>query len=200
MQVNLVVDPALDPCPVQPVVVWGEGINSAVVADALRELLVQTVQQAREHGIAEERRQQVRQMLRHGKFRATGRAKPASEFLLQTAQSPAGLPSILAPVDINNIVSLESGFPASIFDAELMGCDLLLRWGAPGESYVFNSAGHSIDLQDLLVVCGGAHLEAAAGQMLPCGNPIKDAMRTKIRPESQRVIGVVYAPAGTPGA
>ena len=96
-------------------------------------------------------------------------------------------PLVNGPVDVNNIVSLESGLPGSIFDASLSGRRLLIRRGAPGESYVFNPSGQSIDLQDLLHVC-----RFAGGAWEPCGNPVKDSMATKIRPETRVVVAVLY--------
>ena len=198
MLVTLTLDETLAPSPVQPIVVWADGIDTGVESERLAGLFEETLLKARTAGFAEERRQSVRRMLRYGKFRATGRAKPASEFLLQAAQQePSGLHQILSPVDINNIISLESGFPVSIFDAEVAGENLILRRGLAGESYVFNTAGHSIDLEDLIVVCS-ARLRQENGLAMPCGNPIKDSMLTKIQPASRQVIGVVYAPSEEP--
>src|SRR5262249_49155820 len=97
-------------------------------------------------------RAQVRDLLRHGKYKPTGRGKPASEYLRQAARE-GRFPRIDALVDVNNLVSLESGLPISVLDVERAGArSFVLRHGRPGESYVFNSAGHTIDLQDLLLV------------------------------------------------
>jgi DNA/RNA-binding domain of Phe-tRNA-synthetase-like protein len=93
-------------------------------------------------------------------------------------------------VDVNNAVSLEWGYPASIFDIELCGLELLLRRGAAGESYIFNPSGQSISLEDLLCVC-----RAEAGSWKPCGNPVKDAMQTKINEKTRGVAAVIYAPS-----
>ncbi len=92
-------------------------------------------------------------------------------------------------VDVNNTISIETGLPASIFDEAKTGHEILLRHGLAGESYVFNNAGHEIKLTDLLVVCrrSGEFWE-------PCGNPVKDAMITKVSSQTTDVIGVVYAP------
>jgi len=130
----------------------------------------------------------VRDMLRHGAYKPTGRGKPASEFLLQAAQR-GEFPRVHAAVDANNAISLASGLPGSVFDADLVGRRLLLRYGRAGESYVFNPSGQSIDLEDLIVVCR----ESAAGWE-PCGNPVKDSMVTKIHPGTRDVVAVLYAP------
>jgi DNA/RNA-binding domain of Phe-tRNA-synthetase-like protein len=140
----------------------------------------------------------VRQMLRHGKYRASGRSKPASEFLLNAAVS-GSFPAINPPVDVNNAVSLESGLPGSIFDADRSGADLVLRRGRPGERYVFNPTGQEIDLTDLLLVAAGGNDGHKDGGV-PCGNPVKDSMATKIQPDTRRLVAVLYAPADEPVA
>src|SRR4051794_18277069 len=54
----------------------------------------------------------VRDLLRHGGFKPTGRGKPASEYLLKAAAE--GLTSINRAVDLGNVVSLHSGLPISV--------------------------------------------------------------------------------------
>jgi DNA/RNA-binding domain of Phe-tRNA-synthetase-like protein len=139
-------------------------------------------------------RSRVRDMLRFGKYRPSGRAKPASEFLLRAAIGGT-FPLISGPVDVNNAISLESGFPGSLFDTELSGRRLLLRRGTAGETYVFNASGQSIDLTDLLLVCR----ETPSGWE-PCGNPVKDSEATKIRSTTTDVVAVLYVPADEPQA
>jgi DNA/RNA-binding domain of Phe-tRNA-synthetase-like protein len=129
-------------------------------------------------------------MLRHGRYKPAGRAKPASEFLLKAAGA-VEFARICAPVDVNNAISLASGLPGSIFDAALCGPELLLRRGAASERYVFNPTGQTIELEDLLLVCR----RATAG-WAPCGNPVKDAMATKVRPETRALLAVLYVPVG----
>jgi len=137
-------------------------------------------------------------MLRFGKYKPAGRAKPSSEYLLSAAVAGEALPGLFplvnGPVDANNAVSLEWGYPASVFDAAKTGVELFLRRGAAGESYVFNPSGQAIELEDLLVVCRrGAAGEDRAWE--PCGNPVKDAMATKVFEDARDVLAVVYAPA-----
>jgi len=131
-------------------------------------------------------------MLRYGRYKPSGRSKPASEFLLRAA-SEGSLGSVCTPVDVNNAVSLEYGVPGSIFDAELCGERLMLRRGQPGESYVFNPSGQSIDLTDLFCVCRWID-----GRFEPCGNPVKDSMATKIRPETRSIVAILFVPADEP--
>jgi len=154
-QVRLEADPALAPCPVLPALIWAEGIDpprpTETTPEELDELL-RRVRAAGEEFVPAEMRQRVRKMLRFGVYKPSGRGKPASEFLLRAALSDS-FPLVNGPVDVNNIVSLESGLPGSIFDSAISGRHLVIRRGSPDESYVFNPSGQSIGLQDLLLVC-----------------------------------------------
>ncbi len=191
----LTFDPSLSPSPVLPALIWAEGIEPptpTVEAPGDLEELLDRVREIGDAFVPAEMRQRVRTMLRHGKYKPSGRSKPASEFLLRAALGDS-FPLVNGPVDVNNVVSLESGLPGSIFDAALSGRRLLLRRGLPEEAYVFNPSGQSIDLQDLLLVC-----RAEGDRWVPCGNPVKDSMATKIRPETRDVVAVLYAPVDEP--
>jgi DNA/RNA-binding domain of Phe-tRNA-synthetase-like protein len=144
--------------------------------------------------ISPARKAAVRDMLRYGSYKPAGRSKPSSEYLLAAALEN-DFPLVNGPVDVNNSVSLEWGYPASLFDLDLSGPELLLRRGDPGESYVFNLSGQSIDLKDLLCIC-----REEGGSWIPCGNPVKDAMATKIRESTHNIAAVIYAPISEPQA
>jgi DNA/RNA-binding domain of Phe-tRNA-synthetase-like protein len=129
----------------------------------------------------------VRDLLRHGKYKPTGRGKPACEYLLNAARE-GRFPRINNLVDINNLVSLETQLPISLIDVGLAKSDRFrVRRGRAGEKYVFNSGGQEIDLEDLLLV---SHLPAD----VPCANPVKDSMATKLIDASSDVLAVIYAP------
>lgn len=141
-------------------------------------------------GLDEATRAGIRDLLRGRGYKPSGRGKPASEFL-HAAAARGAFPSINNVVDINNLLSLEYGWPISVFDldrarAEEGGgaAELELRFGGDEESFVFNPAGQSIDIGGLVVVArvgGGA-----------IGNPVKDSMATKIEERTRRVLAVVY--------
>lgn len=193
----IALDPSLAPTPVCAALIWAEGIeppSSTQTAPLFLAELLGEVAAAGDSFIPDEVRSRVRKMLRFGKYRASGRGKPASEFLLRAALSDA-FPLINGPVDVNNAVSLESGFPGSLFDADVTGRKLLLRRGSEGESYAFNASGQTIDLQDLLLVCR----ETDSGWE-PCGNPVKDSMATRIRETTRNVLAVLYVPSDEPRA
>ena len=100
----------------------------------------------------DEVRKAIRDLLRQGGFKPTGRSKPASEFLLG-AEAQGAFPSINPAIDICNRVSLHSGLPISAIDADMTRGELSIRLGGADETYVFNSAGHAIDLEGLLCLC-----------------------------------------------
>jgi DNA/RNA-binding domain of Phe-tRNA-synthetase-like protein len=194
---TLTYDPRLEPRTVRAALIWADnlpGCPKTTLMPAYISELLQRVRAAGEAFLPAERKAWVRGMLRFGKYKPAGRSKPSSEYLLGAALDN-DFPLVNGPVDVNNAVSLEWGYPASLFDLELSGGDLLLRRGRAGESYVFNLSGQIIDLEDLLCVCRNE-----AGNWLPCGNPVKDAMATKIRESTRSMAAVVYAPSSEPRA
>ena len=66
---------------------------------------------------SEERRKAVRELLRHGGYKPTGRGKPASEYLVKAVLS-GKLGTINPAVDCCNAVSLHSGLPISVVDLD----------------------------------------------------------------------------------
>jgi DNA/RNA-binding domain of Phe-tRNA-synthetase-like protein len=188
---SLCCEPGLEPRRVRAALVWGlglEGCPKTLSAPDYLNILLKRVQAAGKGFLSAERQAAVRNMLRFGSYKPSGRSKPSSEYLLGAALERA-FPLVNGPVDVNNAVSLEWGYPASIFDIDRCGLELLLRRGVAGESYIFNPSGQSINLEDLLCVC-----RAEAGGWKPCGNPVKDAMETKINEKTRGVVAVIYAP------
>jgi DNA/RNA-binding domain of Phe-tRNA-synthetase-like protein len=131
-------------------------------------------------------RSAVRDLLRHGGYKPTGRGKPASEYLVRAA-GEGTLGSINAAVDACNAVSLHSGLPISVVDLERARPPLRIGVAPAGASYVFNASGQTIDLEGLLC------LFDAEG---PCANAVKDAQRTKTQPGTLRTLSVVWGVQG----
>jgi DNA/RNA-binding domain of Phe-tRNA-synthetase-like protein len=177
-------DPRLDPTLVCLVLAEGCTVSPspAPLAEALTTLVAQRA------GVdfpPAKTKEAVRDMLRSGGYKPAGRQKPASEYLAQAARE-GRFPSINGPVDCNNILSLETGLPISLLDADLLGAGPLVRICGAGESYVFNASGHEMDLAGLLCAC------KADGS--PLGNPVKDSMAGKITEHTTRLAGFIYAP------
>lgn len=127
----------------------------------------------------------VRNLLRHGGFKPTGRSKPASEYLARNE-----VPSINAAVDACNAVSLHSGLPISVVDLDRATAPFRLALAPSGSSYVFNASGQELDLSGLLC------LWDAEG---PCANAVKDAQRTKTHPDTRRTLTVIWGTNAAPG-
>ena len=130
----------------------------------------------------------VRDMLRFGKYKPTGRGKPACEYLFKAAKNEK-FPRINNLVDALNLVSVSHQLPISVIDTDLAkSSEFRIRRGKGDESYVFNSGGQVIGLTDLLLV-------ASLPGDTACANPIKDSLRTKLRDDTRNVFAVLY---GTP--
>ena len=127
-------------------------------------------------------RKNTRDMLRVCGFKPTGRSKPASEYLIKAVEKEI-LSSINVPVDICNAVSLHSGIPISVVDCDLLNEPLKVAPAEKGVSYVFNASGQEMDIGGLLC------LWDADG---PCANAVKDSQRTKISPQTKRVLTLMW--------
>ena len=132
--------------------------------------------------IASEVKKAVRELLRHGGHKPSGRGRPASESLLKALED-GRFPVIHPVVDYFNRISLESGLPISILDADKLRGKLSYRIGGDEESYVFNPSGQEVRLKGLLVLCDEAG---------PTGSPVKDAQRTKVDEDTRRFYVVVW--------
>jgi DNA/RNA-binding domain of Phe-tRNA-synthetase-like protein len=131
----------------------------------------------------------VRDLLRHGGYKPTGRGKPASEYLVRAAGDGA-LGSINVAVDACNVVSLHSGLPISVVDLDRAAEPLRITIAPAGSRYVFNASGQEIDVAGLVVIAD------AAG---PCAGPVKDSHRTKTHAGTTRTLSVVWGTRALPG-
>lgn len=124
----------------------------------------------------------VRDLLRVGGYKPTGRGKPASEYLLGAA-GDGTMPRINLAVDACNAVSLHSGLPISVVDLDLARAPFTIAIAAPGTNYVFNASGQTIDVSGLVCLCD------AEG---PCANAVKDSQRTKTHAGTRRTLSIVW--------
>jgi len=131
----------------------------------------------------------VRDLLRHGGYKPTGRGKPASEYLIR-AVAEGTLSSINPAVDCCNAVSLHSGLPISVIDLELAREPFRVGLAPAGTQYVFNASGQTIDVEGLLC------LFDAEGA---CANAVKDSQRTKTRPQTTKTLTVIWGTKALPG-
>lgn len=138
---------------------------------------------------SDEVRKRVRDLLRWGGFKPTGRNKPASEYLIKAVRENLLRPINVA-VDACNVVSLHSGLPISVVDAGKITQPLRVAVAEPGSAYVFNPAGQTLQVDGL--IC----LFDADG---PCANAVKDSQRTKTEPDTTQTLSVVWGSTELPG-
>ena len=124
-------------------------------------------------------RGEIRDLLRVGGHKPTGRGKPASEYL----QRAEALPAINLAVDACNLVSFHSGLPVSVVDLERGSAPWSLAIVEDDRAYVFNRAGQEIRLKGLLCLHDGEG---------PCANAVKDSMRTKTHDGTTRTLTVLW--------
>jgi DNA/RNA-binding domain of Phe-tRNA-synthetase-like protein len=130
----------------------------------------------------------VRDLLRHGGFKPTGRSKPSSEYLLRE-QGEGRLAPINPVVDVCNVVSLWSGIPISVIDADRIAEPLSVGVAPRDAKYVFNRSGQELDLGGLLC------LSDAEG---PVANAVKDSQRTKTHDGTIRTLSVLWGTNAIP--
>lgn len=145
-------------------------------------------------GLEDERRRAARDVLRNGRYKPTGRGKPASEYLLRAVHD--GFPRINGPVDATNLVSLKYLVPISIWDLDRAGgTEYELRLGHRDEEYVFNLSGQKLQLADLVCGC----IVDRPGHSRPVVGPIKDSMIAKVGKRTRRVAAILYFPLAAGG-
>ena len=127
----------------------------------------------------------VRDLLRHGGFKPSGRNKPASEYLIKAAGG-GGLSTINLAVDICNVVSLHSGIPISVVDRTRLEGKLRVDVAEKGEGYIFNASGQVLDLSGLICLFDDQGA---------CANAVKDSQRTKTHSDTREVVFLFWAPS-----
>jgi len=134
-------------------------------------------------------RTSVRDLLRFGGYKPTGRGKPASEYLVRAA-GEGKLGNINLAVDACNVASLNSGLPISVIDLDRAHPPFHVGLASPEERYVFNASGQEIKVGGLLC------LYDVDG---PCANPVKDAQRTKTGDETRQTLSLIWGTNVFPG-
>lgn len=182
----------IEPHPLLDVVaftsVFPAPIGEIAASDAVRALLASDAARA-PMASSDAVRAAVRDLLRHGGYKPTGRGKPCSEYLLR-AVAEGALGAINAAVDTCNAVCLHSGLPISVVDLDRAKAPLSIAIAPMGARYVFNASGQEIDLGGLVA------LFDAEG---PCANAVKDAQRTKTSPSTRRTLTVIWGTNALPG-
>ncbi len=124
----------------------------------------------------------VRDLLRVGGFKPSGRSKPACEYLVSAVEK-GKMGSINPAVDCCNVVSLYTGLPISVVDCDLGQGPWRIGLAESGTEYVFNPSGQVISIGGLI------SLFDSNG---PCGGPVKDSQRTKTHSGTTTTLSVVW--------
>ena len=114
------------------------------------------------------------------------RYRGSAEALLRRVLSGKGLYRVNNVVDINNLISLKSLFPAGSYDLGNVTPPIELRIGAAGESYK-GIGKDEINIENLPVF---------ADVNGTFGSPTSDSERAMIRLESSNVLMVIFSFSG----
>ena len=117
------------------------------------------------------------------------RYRPSSEMLIRRVVRGHGLYNVNSAVDIMNIVSISSHLPLGLYDLDQIQGSVTFRIGRLGESFK-GIRKETVNVEELPVL---------SDQMSPFGNPTSDSERTMIRPETQRIMLVLFSCSGNPG-
>ncbi len=114
------------------------------------------------------------------------RYRPSVEALMRRVLQGKGLFHVNNVVDVNNLISLKSGFCVGTYDVSKLAPPLALRAGGEGETYDAIGRGPlNLEGLPLLVDANG-----------PFGSPTSDSERSMIRPETGKILMVLYDFAG----
>ncbi|MEK7497921.1 MAG: phenylalanine--tRNA ligase beta subunit-related protein [Patescibacteria group bacterium] len=111
------------------------------------------------------------------------RYRPSSEMLLRRVIQGKGLYNINNVVDLMNAVSMNSKFPMGFYDTHNIQGKVMLRIGKEGESFP------GIRKEDVNV----ESLPVFADDFGPFGNPTSDSERTMIKPETKKIMVVIFS-------
>jgi len=113
------------------------------------------------------------------------KTRPSNEALLRRVLKGEALYRVNTLVDALNLCSLRAQLPFGLYDFDQIVPPVVLRKGAPGESYEGIRKG-PVNVEDRPV------LVDARG---PFGNPTSDSARTMITLAARNALVTVYAPA-----
>ncbi len=111
-----------------------------------------------------------------------GRWRVSSEALYRRVRQGKDLYRINSVVDVNNLVSLETGFSLGSYDRDHLQGPVVLRRGRPGESYP-GIGKDAVDLENMPLLADGEG---------PVGSPTSDSTRAMVTSDSRRFLTVIY--------
>ena len=111
------------------------------------------------------------------------RYRVSSEALIRRIGQGKGLYEVNSVVDVNNLISIESGFSVGSYDAARMGEDLVFRIGEAGETY------KGIGKEEIKIDA----LPVLADEQGAIGSSTSDSERAMITEEAQEVLTLIYS-------
>ena len=112
-----------------------------------------------------------------------GRWRVSSEALYRRVRQGRELYRINSVVDVNNLISIESGFSVGSYDAARMGEDLVFRIGEAGETY------KGIGKEEIKIDA----LPVLADEQGAIGSSTSDSERAMITEDAQEVLTLIYS-------
>lgn len=114
--------------------------------------------------------------------RNPGRYRVSSEALLRRVKRGDELYHINSVVDVNNLISVESGLSVGSYDLDQIKGDVILRKAEAGEGYK-GIGKEDIDMENMLVLVDEEGL---------FGSSMSDSTRAMVREETKKVMVVIY--------
>lgn len=115
--------------------------------------------------------------------------RPSGEALIRRVTSGKGIYRINPVVDINNVVSILSGYPCGVYDAEkIAGNEIKVSIGGKGST--FEGIGGRLINGEGRILTEDSHSVF--------GGPVADSNRTRITPQTTKVLMLIYHPSNAP--
>ena len=111
------------------------------------------------------------------------RYRVSSEALIRRIGQGKGLYEVNTVVDVNNLISIESGFSVGSYDSARMGEDLVFRIGEAGETY------KGIGKEEIKIDA----LPVLADEQGAIGSSTSDSERAMITEDAQEVLTLIYS-------
>lgn len=114
--------------------------------------------------------------------RNPGRYRVSSEALIRRVRRSDPLYRINSVVDVNNLISVQSGLSVGSYDLEKVQGSIVMRRGAAGETYS-GIGKDAIDLEDLLVL---------TDELGAFGSSMSDSTRSMVTLETRDILVVLH--------
>ena len=111
------------------------------------------------------------------------RYRVSSEALIRRIGQGKGLYEVNTVVDVNNLISIESGFSVGSYDTARIGEDLVFRIGEAGETY------KGIGKEEIKIDA----LPVLADEQGAIGSSTSDSERAMITEDAQEVLTLIYS-------